>query len=249
MPSAAASASADPSPQASRSLAPSPSAQPSGAPTTGLPQGADPVTLDPANFVAVIDNPYLPLPVGAKWTYTETDSAGDVQTITVEVTAETRAILGITATVVHDIVMEGDEVIEDTFDWYAQDTAGNVWYLGEDTKELEGGEVVSTEGSWEAGVDGAQPGVIMPADPAAGSSYRQEHYAGQAEDEATILFVGERVAVGETEYEDVVVTRDTTPLEPDVVELKFYAPGVGLVLELGISPELTREELTEVSGL
>jgi hypothetical protein len=207
------------------------------------------VTLDPTDFVAVIDNLYFPLPVGAKWTYSERDAEGNEQTIVVEVTDQTRQIIGITATVVHDVVSEGDAVIEDTFDWYAQDRFGNVWYLGEDTKELENGEVISTEGSWEAGVDGAQPGVIMPADPQRGQTYRQEYLEGQAEDEALVLNVGELVGLAGESYSDVVVTRDTTALEPDLVEIKFYAPGVGLVLELGIAPEQTHEELVEVTGL
>jgi hypothetical protein len=221
--------------------APSPSAAPAG----GLPQGSDPVTLNPADFVAVIDNPYLPLPVGAKWTYTEVDEQGDEQTVVVGVTDQTRQILGITATVVHDQLKEGNDVIEDTFDWYAQDRFGNVWYLGEDTKEFENGEVSSTAGSWEAGVNGAQPGVIMPATPAVGQGYRQEYLAGEAEDTAAIIATGELVAVSGDSYSDVVVTREVTALEPDLVEYKFYAPGVGVVLEMGISPEITRVELIE----
>jgi hypothetical protein len=207
------------------------------------------VTLDPADFVAVIDNPYLPFPVGAKWTYTDTEADGSQQTVVVEVTDQTRQIIGITATVVHDQVKEGDAVVEDTFDWYAQDRFGNVWYLGEDTKEFENGQVTTTEGSWESGVDDAQPGVIMPAHPQVGQGYRQEYLAGQAEDVGLVLNVGDLVSAGGTSYSDVVVTREVTALEPDVVEYKFYAPGVGVVLELQIAPELTREELNEVTGV
>ena len=133
-----------------------------------LPQGSEPANLDPADFVAVIDNPYWPMAPGSKWVYRETDAEGTEQRVEVTVTDRTKTILGIPATVVHDIVTEGDEVIEDTFDWYAQDTWGNVWYLGEDTKEFENGKVVSTAGSWEAGVDGAEAGVVVPASPEAG---------------------------------------------------------------------------------
>jgi len=238
---ATAGASAAPSPSVAPS-APSPSA----APGAGLPQGSDPVTLDPANFVATVDNRYWPLPVGATWTYVETAADGTEQQITVEVLPDTREILGIAATIVHDQVTEDGELVEDTFDWYAQDSAGNVWYLGEDTKEYENGEVSSTEGSWEAGVDGALPGIVMPAQPTPGLTYRQEFYAGHAEDAATVLDIGAQVALATGAYADVIVTRETTALEPSLAELKLYAPGVGLVLELGLSPELTRGELVEV---
>jgi hypothetical protein len=205
--------------------------------------------LDPANFVAEINHAYWPMPVGATWTYSEVDIDGTEVRVVVEVLAETRDILGIAATVVRDQVTEDGELIEDTFDWYAQDAQGNLWYLGEDTKEYEGGEVVSIAGSWEAGMDGAQPGIILPAAPAVGQAYRQEYYAGEAEDNGEILSVSERVAVKAGEYEDVVMSKDTTPLEPDVVEYKWYAPGVGVVLAIGVSPEFSREELIEVDGL
>ena len=143
----------------------------------------------------------------------------------------------------HDIVTEGDEVIEDTLDWYAQDKWGNVWYLGEDTKEFENGKVVSTEGSWEAGVDGAEAGVVVPASPEAGMAYRQEYYEGEAEDVGEILSLDERVEVPFGAFDDVVMTKDTTPLEPDVLEHKFYARGVGPVLVIALSGGGGREEL------
>jgi hypothetical protein len=207
------------------------------------------VTLDPANFVAEINHPYWPMPVGAKWISTEVAADGTEQRIVVEVMPETKVILGITTTVVHDQVTEDGALIEDTLDWYAQDAQGNLWYMGEDTKEYENGEVVSTAGSWEAGVDGAQPGIILPASPTPGQAFRQEYYAGQAEDNALILSVSERVAVVAGNYESVIMIKETTPIEPDVVEYKFYAPGVGIVEALGVAPDFSREELTEVSGL
>jgi hypothetical protein len=217
--------------------------------TGGLPQGSDPVTLDPANFVAAINHPFWPMPVGATWTYSEVDADGTEFKGVTEVLAETKQIIGITATVVHDQLKQGDEVVEDTFDWYAQDAQGNLWYLGEDTKEFENGQVASTEGSWEAGVDGAQPGIILPGTPQVGQSYRQEYYAGQAEDNALILSLDELVAVPAGSYEGVIMTKETTPIEPDVVEYKWYAQGVGVVLAIGVSPDFSREQLTEVSGL
>jgi hypothetical protein len=216
-----------PSPAVTQSAGPAASSAP---PSFALPQGSEPVALDPALFAGVaLDHPFWPMAPGSKWTYRETDAEGAEQQVEVTVTGDTKDILGIPATVVHDIVTADGETIEDTFDWYAQDTQGNLWYLGEDTKEYENGEVVSTEGSWEAGVDGAQPGIILPADPQVGHAYRQEYYAGQAEDGAEILSVDEQVDVPFGTFESVLETRDFTPLEPDVEERKFYARGVGPV--------------------
>ena len=133
--------------------------------------------------------------------------------------------------------------VEDTFDWYAQDRAGNVWYLGEQTREFENGRVVSTEGSFEAGVDGAQAGIAMPARPRVGCRYRQEDYAGHAEDRGGVFSLREQVTVPTGHYTDVVMTRETNPLEPRVLEYKFYARGVGQVLAVDISGGDGREEL------
>ena len=127
------------------------------------------------------------------------------------------------------------ELMELTLDWYAQDAAGNVWYFGEETAEYEGGQVTSTHGSWEAGVDGAQPGIVMPADPVIGLVYRQEFYAGEAEDLAKAVELGATADTPAGSYTDVLVTEDWTPLEPDLLERNFYAPGIGLVMERQIS--------------
>ena len=136
---------------------------------TSLPQGDDPVELDPAEFTTEIDNPYWPMEPGTRWTYLETDPDGDELAVEVTVTRETKDIAnGITARVVRDTVYRGDEIVEDTFDWYAQDAAGAIWYLGEDTAEFENGAIVSRDGSFEAGVDGALPGIAVPADPSRG---------------------------------------------------------------------------------
>ena len=121
---------------------------------------------------------------GNRWVYNETDAEGNEMQVEVTVTNDKKNILGISATVVHDVVTQDGSVKEDTLDWYAQDVDGNIWYLGEDTKEYENGVVVSTEGSWEAGVDGAQAGIVLPANPEVGMTYRQEYYAGEAEDRA-----------------------------------------------------------------
>lgn len=223
-------------------------ALPSGVASAGtcpapLPQGGDPVNLDPADFADRIDNPFLPFVPGSVWTYRETDPEGTAMRVKVSVTARTRSIHGIDATVVHDKVTEHGDLVENTFDWYAQDVCGNVWYMGENTKEYENGVVVSTEGSWEAGVDGAQPGVVMPADPQVGQSYRQEFYAGQAEDRAEIASLEEQAQVPAGHFGPVIMTKDTTPLHPRVLEYKFYAEGIGVVLAVGISGGADREEL------
>ncbi|HEX5938636.1 MAG TPA: hypothetical protein VFZ75_13260 [Actinomycetota bacterium] len=186
--------------------------------------------IDPTDFVAAVDNPYFPLTPGTVLVY-EGRSGGEPEVVRVRVTGRTKEILGLAATVVRDTVTVAGEVHEDTFDWYAQDVDGNVWYLGEATKEYEEGKVVSTEGSWEAGVDGALPGVIMPAQPVEGLAYTQEHYAGEAEDKGRVIRLGEQVNAPAGSYDDVLVTEDWTPLEPKVRENKYYAPGVGVVFE------------------
>jgi hypothetical protein len=211
-----------------------------------LPQGGDPVTLDPAGFVARIDNPYWPMEPGTRWVYRETDLEGASQLVTVTVTTKTRDIAGVSATVVHDVVSDHGELVENTFDWYAQDVCGNVWYLGERTREYENGVVVSTAGSWEHGVNGAFAGVIVPADPEVGMSYRQEFYAGEAEDAAAILSLDEQVDVPFGHVRDVLLTKDFTPIEPRVLEYKLYAPGIGPVLALAVSGGSDREALLRV---
>jgi hypothetical protein len=185
---------------------------------------------DPANFVDVIDNPYFPLSPGTELVY-KGISDGEHEVIEITVTNDTKTILGITATVVRDQVFVAGELAEDTFDWYAQDRQGNVWYLGEDTKEYEKGKVVSTEGSWEAGVDGAQPGIIMLADPLSADTYRQEFYEGEAEDLARVVSLDESVTVPQGSFDQVLKTEEWTPLQPKLLENKFYARGVGVVLE------------------
>jgi hypothetical protein len=181
--------------------------------------------IDPANFVEGIDHPFFPMEVGATFIFD-----GD-EHVEVDVLAETKEILGINATVVRDRVFEDCELIEDTLDWYGQDAQGNVWYLGEETAEYENGEVTTTAGSWEAGVDGALAGIVMLAQPEAGDAYRQEFYEGEAEDIGEVTAVTGTVSVpaGEWSGSDVLVTEEWTPLEPDVRERKIYARGLGVV--------------------
>ena len=208
-----------------------------------LPQGGDPVTLDPADFAAEVDNPYFPMATGTRWVYQESDPKGNAQTVEVTVTRRTKDIAGISATVVHDKVTEDGELVENTFDWYAQDACGNVWYLGEKTKEYENGEVVTTAGSWEHGVDGAMAGVVMPGDPQVGLAYRQEFYAGEAEDQGEILSISEQARVPAGHFTDIVMTKDFTPLDQQILEYKLYAPGVGPVLVFGVSGGSDTERL------
>ena len=221
------------------------SASPVTAGAPSLPQGGRPVELHPADFVAGIDNPYWPMAPGSRWVYHETDREGNHQRVEVVVTEAVKTILGIEATVVHDVVTQNGRVKEDTWDWYAQDTRGNVWYLGEDTKEFEHGKVVSTAGSWEAGVDGAQAGIVIPADPEVGQAYRQEYYAGEAEDRARVLSLDEMVEVPFGSFDGVLLTSDTTPLHPEILEHKLYAKGIGPVAVIGLSGGSGREELVE----
>ena len=212
--------------------------------TPALPTGSAPVHLDPVDFTAGSDHPYFPLEPGTQWTFRETDEKGTVVNVVVTVSSETREITnGIEAAVVRDTVTEDGELVEDTLDWYAQDGDGNVWYLGEDTAEFENGKLTSREGAWEAGVDGALPGIIMPADPAVGMSYRQEYYEGKAEDNGEVLALDQQAEVKAGHFGDVLMTADTIALEPDILEYKLYAPGVGVVMALGISGGGGREEL------
>ena len=198
---------------------------------SGLPTGSEPAELDPADFTTEIDNPWWPMSPGSRWVYREVEN-GEVQRVVVTVTDQTKTIDGI-------------ETVEDTLDWYAQDKDGTLWYLGEDTKEYEDGKVVSTEGSWEHGVDGAQAGIIVAAEPKQGLAYREEYYAGKAEDAAEVLSVEGKVQVPFGFFRDAVITRNYSGIEPKVEELKFYAKGVGPVLELLVSGGAGRTELLE----
>jgi hypothetical protein len=202
--------------------------------------------VDPADFVARVDNPYFPLTPGTRWVM-EGEGASAGETTVTEVTSETKTILGVVCTVVRDEVDVDRELQEITFDWYAQDLAGNVWYFGEETAEYKNGKVTTREGTWQAGVDGAQPGIIMPADPVVGLTYRQEFLEGEAEDLAKVVELAAAAETPAGSYTDSLVTEDWTPLEPDVVERKFYAPGVGLVMEQGVRGGHAISRLVEVT--
>jgi hypothetical protein len=198
----------------------------------------------PADFSTRIDNPWWPMRPGSRWVYRETDSEGGRQRVVVTVTRRTKLIAnGVRARVVRDMVTESGKPVEVTSDWYAQDRRGNIWYLGEDTTEYENGRPVSKAGSWEAGVDGARAGIIMPAHPRAGMRYREEYYRGHAEDRARVMSRREKAEVPYGFFKRTLMTREDTPLEPKMLEYKLYARGVGPVLSITVSGGSDREEL------
>jgi len=197
-----------------------PTARPAG------PAGYDPV-IDPADFVRRIDNRYLPFKPGTTLVYEGKGDEGEAERTTVTVTRRTKTVLGVRCVVVLDVVTVSGKPLERTFDWYAQDKRGNVWYMGEDSRDFENGKWEKSDGSWQAGVDGAKPGIVMHADPRPGPAYRQEYYPGYAEDMARVLGKVKFLSVPAGTFKNVLVTREWNPLEPGVLENKYYAPGIG----------------------
>jgi hypothetical protein len=178
--------------------------------------------INPAEFTTKVDNHYFPLKPGTTFVY-----QGNKQGSTrdeMAVTSHTKKVMGVECVVVN----------EGTYDWFARDKEGTVWYFGEDTKEYKNGKLTSTKGSWEAGVDGAKPGIIMQAHPKVGHFYRQEYYKGEAEDMAKVLSLNDSVKVPYGSFDHVLVTKEWTPLEPSFVEHKYYARGVGQVYGGGL---------------
>lgn len=189
---------------------------------------------DPTN----ITNPYYGPPSDAIYEYevyeVEDGEWGDEpeETVLIERRTSTKEVMGITTVIQHDVVFVDGVIIEDTDDWLAQDDDGNLWYMGEYSESYdEMGNFLGTEGSWEAGVDGALPGYWLPGNPVVGQFYYQEYYAGEAEDYAEVIALGETVEVNGIIYENVMITRDVNPFEPEVYELKYYAHGTGLIME------------------
>jgi hypothetical protein len=208
----------------------------SGASTSPPPSQLAPIhgsyapSIDPANFGAKIDNRYLPFKPGTTFHY-EGVRGTTPQTDDAVVTHRTKRILGVSCTVVRDTVSEHGRAVERTYDWYAQDKQGNVWYMGEDAFELQHGRFVKASDSWQSGVKGAKPGIIMPAHPRPGDAYRQEYYPpGKALDEARVLRLSGTLTVPYRAFSKLLVTSEYSPLEPQT-EQKYYAPGVGEVAE------------------
>jgi hypothetical protein len=226
----------EPSAQATQPTASTPA-------SSALPEGSKPFEIDPREFTTEVTNPYWPMTVGAHWVYRETNAEGEVQRNDVIVTDQKKTVMGVDVLVVHDTVKLHGQLTEDTFDWYAQDSRGNLWYFGEDTTEYENGKPKTKEGSWEAGVDGALAGIIMPADPQVGLTYREEYYKGHAEDGASIIGLNGLAKVPYGRFENCVQTRNFSGIEPNVIEEKLYARGVGIILEITVSGGSDRAEL------
>lgn len=186
-------------------------------PPTGIDELVVPTpSLDPADFVEGVDNPWLPLLPGTEWDYRATVD-GELARTTVTVLDDTREVQGVTATVVSETVVDGrGRTVEETVDWFAQDDEGNVWHVGE-------------EGAWEAGVDGAEAGLAMPAQPRVGDGYRREYAEGVAEGRAQVVSLDGSASVPYDDLTDLLETEDSSPLEPGVVERRHYARGIGLV--------------------
>jgi hypothetical protein len=215
--------------------------------SNGLPEGDDPVHLNPADFSANIDSKRWPMRVGSKWVYRVVDTAtGKAVRDVIKVTGETKTIAdGIEARVVSDVVSDHGKPVEVTKDWYAQDSKGNIWYFGEDTIEYHHGHA-SDNGSWEAGVDGAMPGVALPAKPKVGMTYREEYSKGIAEDQSRVLALDAQAEVPAGHFKNVLMTEDFSPIEPDVSEIKFYAKGSGqAVLAIDVSGGTDMEQLVK----
>jgi hypothetical protein len=203
----------------------------------------DPV-IDPSNFVARVDNPYFPLTPGTTFIY-EGQTAEGFEHDEFAVTHRTRTILGVRCVEVHDMVTTDGQLTEDTLDWFAQDRDGNVWYFGENTHELEDGLITTIEGTFMAGVNGDKPGIIMKAHPAIGDFYRQEFSLNNAEDFAETRSLTQTVHVPAGTFQNCLKSKETTPLEPDLLEYKYYAPGVGNVLTVDARTG-DREELVRI---
>jgi hypothetical protein len=202
--------------------------------------------IDPAAFSTTVTNPYFPLRPGTRWTY-EGQTEDGLERKVVEVTDETRTVMGVRCVVVHDVVTLDGQVHEDTVDWFAQDRDGTVWNFGEATRKRRADGSFTPAGSWEAGVGGALPGVVMPARPGPGGPYRQEYLPGEAEDMARVLTVDGTLQVRFGSFRDVLVTRDWSPLEPGVAEHKHYAPGIGLAREEVVEGEPYRVDLVDLA--
>ena len=201
--------------------------------------------IESADFTSRIDNKYFPLKPGTTFVY-KGEFHGTAERDVMAVTDDTKRVMGVECLVASDRVTEGGELVEQTYDWYAQDKEGNVWYFGEDVTEYKNGKVTGHEGSWESGVDGARPGIAMKADPRVGQTYHQEYSKGVAEDKARVVSLNGSVEVPYGKYDRVLVTEEFTPLEPGVVERQYYVAGVGDIVEATVKGQPERIELANV---
>jgi hypothetical protein len=214
--------------------------------TNGIAASAPAAGPDPGNFVSRVDNPWFPLAPGTTFVYRgvkDGKSAHDVFTVT----GATKTIQGVRCRAVRDRLYLAGRLEERTTDWYAQDRRGNVWYFGESTAELDrAGHVTSTEGSWQAGRNGAQAGIYMTARPMIGQSRRQEYDKGHAEDHFSILSLHAKVSVPYLTSNRALLTKEWTPLEPGTLDHKYYVRGIGNVKEVTVKGPLERSELVSV---
>jgi len=199
---------------------------------TGKTQQAYAPHITPSDFTTKIDNKYFPLKPGTTFVYRGNSGASPERDV-MSVTHSTKKVMGVKCLVVDDRVWAHGKLTEKTFDYYAQDKKGNVWYFGENSKEYKNGKV-STQGSWEAGKNGAKPGIIMQAHPMVGQSYRQEYYKGSAEDMAKVLDINGSAKVPYGSFDHTLVSKEWSPLEPGVAEHKYYAAGVGDIKEVTV---------------
>jgi hypothetical protein len=206
------------------------------------------VTIKPADFLSenIVGNTYFPLISGRKLIYVGKDEDGNRIDIEEYFTGQTKVILGVTCVVVEFREWVSGSLVEVAYDWYAQAKDGNVWYFGEQVDNYENGNLTDHGGSWEAGVDGAQPGISMMGDPEIGIWYRQEYYKGEAEDVAQVLDLGVSVTTPASTYENCLKTAEWSPLEPDMMEHKYYAPGIGNIKIEKVKGSSGYEELVEV---
>ena len=201
------------------------------------------LALTPSGFTARVDNPWFPLRPETVYVYggvKDGASARDVVTVTHAV----ETIAGAPCVVVKDRLYLDGKLEERTTDWYTQDRRGNVWYFGEATAELDKrGNVKSTEGTWQAGRNGAKPGIYMPAHPTPGRSGRQEFYKGHAEDHFQVLSLSASVKTPAVASQQAILIKEWTPLEPDVIDHKFYVRGIGVVKEQAVKGATERNIL------
>jgi hypothetical protein len=202
----------------------------------------------PRTFVRQIDNPWLPFKPRTVWVYRGVKDGKPSRDV-VRVTTATRVIAGVRCTAVSDRLYLKGKLAERTTDWYAQDSRGHVWYYGEATAELDvSGRVKNTEGSWRAGVDGAKPGIVMPAHPRVGQSFRQEYLKGEAEDHFQVLSLSASLRVPYVASKHALLTKEWTPLEPDVLDHKVYVRGIGMVKEQTVKGGDERAVLVSLRG-